>query len=132
MYDQQYLEARKKVQEKKKFYTHLGTYVVMGAFFFILNMLTSPFNWWFYWPMLGWGIGLAMHYIRVFGLPGTEVMTEDWEEKEIQRELRKKRPAQGRLPEGKHASSDAGDSDYLELKELEKKEKPAWDDKDLV
>ncbi len=84
-----YKEARQRVKKKKDFYGHLTTYVIVGIFFFVLNMLTSPFNWWFYWPMLGWGIGLASHYFSAFGLPGTEALNDEWEEQEIQREIRR-------------------------------------------
>ena len=54
-----YEKARKRVKKKKDFYSHLATYLAMGAFFLALNLLTAPGRWWFYWPMLGWGIGLA-------------------------------------------------------------------------
>ena len=29
--------------------------------------ITSPDRFWFYWPMIGWGIGLAIHAVSVFG-----------------------------------------------------------------
>jgi len=50
----------------KKFYAHLGTYVVMSLFFFILNLVTSNGHWWFYWPVLGWGLGVALNAVKVF------------------------------------------------------------------
>jgi len=84
-----YEEARERVKKKKDFYGHLTTYVIVGIFFFVLNMLTSPFDWWFYWPMLGWGIGLASHYFSAFGLPGAEALDEEWEQREIDREVRR-------------------------------------------
>lgn len=141
MYD----EARKRVKKKKDFYGHLTTYVIVGIFFFVLNMLTNPFDWWFYWPMLGWGIGLSSHYFSAFGLPGADALDDDWEEREIQREMRRlehqthyRKP----LPE---ATSTAAEEDELELKDYRQyeqkiknqadKENPArrkWDDSELV
>jgi len=120
--------AKKRVEEKKKFYSHLSTYVVMGVFFYILNYLSSPHHWWFYWPMLGWGLGLAMHYVKIFGIPGLiDEMTPDWEEKQIQAELSKlkKRGMDISRPEQK-------DEKPLELKELEKRKRDSWDDSELV
>ena len=37
-----------------------GGAIVNGGLLAI-NLLSSPGHWWFYWPMLGWGIGLAAH-----------------------------------------------------------------------
>ena len=57
--------AKKRVEEKKKFYQHLSTYVVMSVFFYMINYFgninSGSDRWWFYWPMLGWGLGLALH-----------------------------------------------------------------------
>lgn len=75
--------ASKRAAELKKYYGHLGTYLVLGLFFFILNMVTSPFQWWFYWPMLGWGIAIGIHTLKVFGF------SDEWEKRKIQEILDK-------------------------------------------
>lgn len=111
-----YEKAQKRVQAKKRFYKHLGTYLVMGVFFFVLNFLTSPGAWWFYWPMLGWGIGVAMQYVNVFGFPGSGLGSPDWEERELEKEMRRL------SPEDKRKASDM--DDYLELREVEVKKEP--------
>lgn len=77
--------AYKRVRTKARFRKHLGVYLVMGTFFFILNMLTDRHDLWFYWPMLGWGLGLSMHYLRAYGLPGSD--PDEWEEKEMRKEM---------------------------------------------
>lgn len=120
-----YERARKRVKEKKGFYSHFTTYVIMGVFFFTLNILTSPWDWWFYWPMLGWGIGLASHYFNVFGWPGTGAGTQDWEDREIKKEM-------DRLEKQQEPFLDI--DDHLELKETEtKKEKmKSYREDDLV
>lgn len=140
-----YEEARKRVKEKKDFYKHLSTYMTMGLFFFALNMVTNPWNWWFYWPMLGWGIGLTSHYFKVFGFPGTEGYSEQWEEKEIEREMR--RMSTNRRPRNEEERREQRrvippvlrrEEDYeeLELKDLneERRKTPQkkWDESDLV
>ena len=93
--DHDYIAARKRVKKIKGFYGHLAAYVVVGAFFFLMNMLTNPFDLWFYFPMLGWGIGLAFHYIGVFGVPGVGNLDKAWEEKQIEKEVQRMKSARG-------------------------------------
>ncbi|PHN02831.1 2TM domain-containing protein [Flavilitoribacter nigricans] len=127
-----YKKAAKRVKAKKEFYNHLATFVVMGVFFFLLNAVTAWGSWWFYWPMLGWGIGILFHYIDVFGIPGVEQVNDsDWEEKAIQEELRKMGYSGKEKSFGK-----SEEEDYLDLKEM-KKEKASrgrtrWDEDELV
>lgn len=136
--EKQYQEARRRVNEKKKFYSHLTTYVVMSTFFFVLNALTSFGHWWFYWPMLGWGIGVAMQYFKVFGFPGSGLGSRAWEEREMEKEL-------GRLPKGEKKpariatpptkSNQKLDLDrHLELRELDAQQQktPSYRKDDLV
>ena len=115
-------KARKRVKDKKEFYEHLYTYLGMAAFFFLLNMFTGGYMW-FYWPMLGWGIGLIFHYINVFGVPGVGQLDENWEQRELRKELRK-------------MDASISDEEILDLDELEQlREKEAqkrWKDEDLV
>jgi len=138
MDERRYLEAKKRVEAKREFYRHLGSYFVMSTFFFLLNAVTSFGNWWFYWPMLGWGLAVLFHYVDVFGIPGIDPMTPEWEEQQMRREMRRlEREERPRRP----ASSD----DRLDLRPLEKKRPPApsprwqsssrrqeWDDSELV
>jgi hypothetical protein len=60
-------KARKRVKAKKGFYAHLSSYIITIGFFFFVNLLSSPGDWWFYWPALAWGVGLVSHYFGVFG-----------------------------------------------------------------
>ena len=45
------------------------------------SISTSPDILWFYWPLFGWGIGMATHAVRVFGFG--RWFGPDWEEKKI-------------------------------------------------
>jgi hypothetical protein len=55
---------------------------LVNAFLFLINSRTgSP--WWFVWPAFGWGVGLAIHGVTVFGMHGA---ARDWEERRL-REL---------------------------------------------
>ncbi|MFH1279470.1 MAG: 2TM domain-containing protein [Candidatus Eisenbacteria bacterium] len=88
MEDQErYERAKKRVQEIKGFYSHLITYVLVNALLFLIDLLSRDGHWWFYWPMLGWGIGLVAHGLSVFGILG--LFGPGWEEKKI-RELMEK------------------------------------------
>jgi hypothetical protein len=85
MVDERYEKAKKRVEEIKGFYTHAIVYVVINTGLFLLNLLTSPGAWWFYWPLLGWGIGLFFHGMGVFvfnRFPGRQ-----WEERKIKEEM---------------------------------------------
>ncbi|WP_413533437.1 histidine kinase [Empedobacter brevis] len=61
-----YQRAIERAKELKKFYTHLGTYLVISLFLFILNLVTSNGHWWFYWPVLGWGLAVGLNAVKVF------------------------------------------------------------------
>ncbi len=82
-----YERAKKRVEELKSFYSHLFIYLVVNVGFFILNILASPRHLWFYWPLIGWGIGLSIHGFSVFGTQ--KMLGKDWEERKI-RELMEK------------------------------------------
>ena len=53
-------------EKMRRFKRHLGTYLVMSLFFFVLNAVTSFGHWWFYWPMLGWGLGVALQGMEAY------------------------------------------------------------------
>lgn len=72
-----YERAVKRVKELKGFYGNLISYCIVIPFLVIINLLTSPKEIWFYWPMLGWGIGLLAHGMNVFAIG------KNWEEKKI-------------------------------------------------
>lgn len=74
-------KARKRVEDIKGFYTHLVVYILVNAFLLILNLITSTDTMWFIWPLLGWGIGLFVHFLSVFVLEG--FFGSDWEDRKI-------------------------------------------------
>jgi hypothetical protein len=75
--------ARQRANELRGFYTHLGTYLFVNLLLFVVDVVTGS-GWWFYWPLLGWGIALAAHAYRVFGLSSR--FGPEWEERKV-REL---------------------------------------------
>jgi hypothetical protein len=78
---ERYQAARKKVKEIKGFYANLVSYILVISFLTFINLKYTPEHLWFYWPMLGWGIGLLFHGFGVFNL--VPFFGNDWEEKKI-------------------------------------------------
>jgi hypothetical protein len=69
-------------------FTVLGLYVVINLGLFLLNILTTPDDLWFYWVLLAWGIGLAAHAVVVYG--SVSVLGVVWEERKIRELMDKK------------------------------------------
>jgi hypothetical protein len=80
---QRYQRAHARVQALKGFYSHATAYVLVNVALFVINLVTGG-GWWFYWPLVFWGIGLGVHALMVFGLGGR--FGQDWEERKT-REL---------------------------------------------
>jgi hypothetical protein len=51
---QRYQRARQRVQVIKRFYIHLIIYTLVNAALVLINLLSAPDAFWFYWPVLGW------------------------------------------------------------------------------
>lgn len=83
--DKAYLRARKKVKEIKAFYGNLVSYCIIIPFLIFINLYTQNKYHWFWWPLLGWGIGVASHAFQVFGIG------ESWQEKKIQEIMNKQK-----------------------------------------
>lgn len=58
--------TRFRMHSETRFYRHLLTYTAVNAGLMALNLFLSPERLWFYWPLLGWGIGLTAHGLKVF------------------------------------------------------------------
>ena len=83
MNDERYEKAKKRVEELKKFYSNLASYVVINIILIIINLVTSPGKLWFYWVTIFWGIAILLHASKVFVFKG-RFLGEEWEEKKIQ------------------------------------------------
>ncbi|MFI0491471.1 histidine kinase [Flavobacterium sp.] len=78
-----YYSAKKKVEELKRFYTSLMSYCIIMPFLIFINLKYNSEFQWFWFPMFGWGFGLVMKGLRVYGY-GSE-----WEERKIQQIIKK-------------------------------------------
>lgn len=48
------------------FVFHLLGYTAINAMLIAYNLLITPNRWWFFYPLAGWGLGLAAHGILVW------------------------------------------------------------------
>jgi hypothetical protein len=48
-------------RHKARFHRHLWSYMIVIGGLLLINAVT-PGPWWFQWPALGWGIGLAFNF----------------------------------------------------------------------
>lgn len=77
---ERYQKAKEQVKEIKGFYSHLVVYLCVIGFLVFINLKYSPEHIWFYLPMMGWGIGLLFHGLKVFNI---NFMSKQWEERKI-------------------------------------------------
>lgn len=56
--------AHKRASAKMGWYLHAGVYVLVNAFLFARSNL--GYGHWNVFPALGWGLGLALHFVSVF------------------------------------------------------------------
>jgi hypothetical protein len=71
-------------EAKRGFLAHLAAYIIVNVFLIIVNLLTSPTALWFYWVLIGWGIGLAFHYV----FSRERFVVSEWEKKAGSVEIR--------------------------------------------
>jgi class 3 adenylate cyclase len=57
--------ATLKDRTKIRMHKHLGLYLGVIGFLFIVNMLTWHGTIWFHWPALGWGLLIFLHWIKI-------------------------------------------------------------------
>ena len=79
--------AHERVKELKAFYVNLVSYLVMNVILIIINYVTSPGSWWFYWVTIFWGIAVLLHAVSVFITGGK--LGRDWERKKEEEILKK-------------------------------------------
>ncbi|NNT72654.1 Pr2TM family membrane protein [Flavobacterium sp. IMCC34852] len=77
-----YMKAKERVEKLKGFYGNLISYCCVIPFLIFINLKTGGFQW-FWFPMLGWGMGLTFHALETFGYG------KSWEERKIREILNK-------------------------------------------
>ena len=83
-----YKKAKKRVEEKKGFYSHLIVYIIVNAALILIWAFLAGDGYpWFLWPLGGWGIGLLFHGLGVFFFN----RETRWEKREIEKEAERLR-----------------------------------------
>ena len=72
-----YQRAKDKVEQLKGFYGNLISYCIVIPVLIIINLQSSNNFQWFWFPLLGWGMGLTFHALETFGYG------KSWEERKI-------------------------------------------------
>ncbi len=80
--ESKYIRAKERVDELKKFYANLWSYVFVISVLALINYYTNDFRYmWFLWAAFGWGIGLFFHALNTFNL--NPFFGKSWEERKI-------------------------------------------------
>lgn len=88
--EEAYLRAKKKVDNIVGFYWHLAVYIIVNLFLIILIGVSAGFSGFGpYATATFWGIGLAFHFLGVFG--PNFFFGKDWESKKIDEFMEKER-----------------------------------------
>lgn len=84
---QRYYQAQKRVKEIRGFYEHLIVFILVTIILIVINLMTSPEYLWFLWCIMGWGVGLVFHGLKVFAI--SPFFNKEWEERKIKEFLEK-------------------------------------------
>jgi hypothetical protein len=77
-----YVKAVERVEKLKQFYQNLASYCLVIPFLIFINLRFSPGFYWFWFPIFGWGMGLAFHYLEVNNY--NIFLGKNWEDRKIQ------------------------------------------------
>lgn len=87
-----YRKAKKKAENIRSFYINLAMYCMVIPMLVFINLKYTPDFHWFWFSMMGWGIGLTFHAMEVFGW--NPFLGKDWEERKIKELLEKEKAKQ--------------------------------------
>jgi hypothetical protein len=81
-------------RKRASFKSHLMAYIIVNAFLWALWFFARPYYDSFYterlpwpaWPMLGWGIGLAFHFVNAYVFPENNLVEKEYEKLQQQKQ----------------------------------------------
>jgi len=82
-----YLRAVERVEEIKGFYSSLIAFCIVIPFLIYINLKYVPQFHWFWFPIMGWGIGLVFQAFKAFAY--NPFLGRGWEERKIQEYMNK-------------------------------------------
>jgi len=84
---EKYKKAKQRLEELKGLYIHAIIYVIINLGMIIMNLVSTPEQYWFYWPLIGWGIGLTIHALGVYSKG--KIFGANWEDRKIRQMMEK-------------------------------------------
>lgn len=106
-------KAKKRVKQKKDFYTHAMIMAATSAFLLVLHFVAKPWDdWGILIPISAMMLSVVIHYISVFGAAGISDKAESWEADALKEEYL-------RLKELEDTRKNLLEKDHLRLRELE-------------
>ncbi|MDU8928726.1 2TM domain-containing protein [Alisedimentitalea sp. MJ-SS2] len=78
-----YAAAKRRAKAKYGFFVHVAVFVVVMVLLIAINVLTLPETNWTIWPLMGWGLAVVLHGLRVFVFSGRNVILEAMTEREL-------------------------------------------------
>lgn len=76
-----YVRAAERVEKLKEFYQNLTTFCIIMPLLIFINLNYSSGFYWFWFPLVGWGIGLIFQGLAVSNY--SPFLGRDWEERKI-------------------------------------------------
>jgi hypothetical protein len=86
-----YRRAAVRATMQRAFYRHVMIYVLVNVLLAAVNLLKDPNHLWFQWGMLGWGIGLLVHGLKVYSYRSSGSRREQMVQRELDRQERMQR-----------------------------------------
>jgi len=73
--------AQRRLAVIKAFYGHLAVYIAVNTMLHLINLFGSR-HYWAIWPLLGWGIAIAIQAASTFDWP-LRLLAPDWEQRKL-------------------------------------------------
>jgi 2TM domain len=88
--DPQREEALRWVRRKRTFYLILGIWLALCLMWFLIDIIPDSNLDWFWWPMMGTGIFVAISGVILVGMGN--MFGPDWERRQVDRYMERRRP----------------------------------------
>lgn len=77
--------AFRQVRKLRGLYTHLISYVLVMSGLTAINLILTPHQIWFIFPLLGWGVGILSHAVSVLDI--LPWFGPEWERRQVEKKL---------------------------------------------
>ena len=77
--------AHRRAKRKMGFIIHATVFVLVNAALFAINQQFTPHYGWSFWPFGGWGLGVAIHGLVVYGFAAGGSLSRQLYEAELRK-----------------------------------------------